>query len=84
MSSKPINGEQQHNSALLTLSTILQMVVASAAKAAKAEMGTLFLNAKEGVNIQKTLAEMGHPQPLTPLQIDNTTAHAILRCTCKQ
>jgi hypothetical protein len=26
---------------------------------------------------------MGHLQPATPLQTDNTTAHAILRGTCK-
>jgi hypothetical protein len=43
MSSKPKNGEQQHNGALLTLSIIIRMVVASAAKA---EMGALFLSAK--------------------------------------
>jgi hypothetical protein len=33
MSSKPRNGEQQHNGAVLTLSTILRMVVGSAAEA---------------------------------------------------
>jgi hypothetical protein len=57
------------------------MVVASAAEA---EIGALFLNAKEGVNIWNILKEMGHPQPATPIQTDNTTAHGILRGTCKQ
>jgi hypothetical protein len=52
MSSKPRNGEQQQNGSLLTLSTILRMVVASAAEA---EIGALFLNAKEGVNIRNIL-----------------------------
>jgi hypothetical protein len=33
MSFKPISGEQQHNSAVLTLYTIFRMVVASAAEA---------------------------------------------------
>jgi hypothetical protein len=80
MSSKPKNGEKQHNGTLLTLPTLLRMVVASAAEA---EMGALFLNAKEGVNIWNILAEMGHPQRATPLQTDNTTAHTILRSTCK-
>jgi hypothetical protein len=56
------------------------MVVASAAEV---EIGALFLNAKEGVNIRNILREMGHPQPATPLQTDNTTAHTILRGTCK-
>jgi hypothetical protein len=52
MSSKPRNGEQQYNRSILTLSTILRMVVASAAEA---EIGALFLNAKEGVNIRNIL-----------------------------
>jgi hypothetical protein len=47
-------------------------------------MSDLFLNAKDGVNIWNILAEMGHPQPTTPLQTDTTTSHKILRVTCKQ
>jgi hypothetical protein len=58
MSSKPKKGEQHHNGPLLTLSTILHMVVASAVEA---EIGALVLNVKEGVNIQNILREMGHP-----------------------
>jgi hypothetical protein len=81
MSSKPRNGEQKHNGAVLTLSTILRMVVASAAEA---EIGALFLNVKEGVNIRNILWEMGHPQHVTPMQTDNTTAHGILRGTFKK
>jgi hypothetical protein len=81
MSSTPRNGVQKHNGSILTLSTIIRMVVASVAEA---EIGALFLNAKEGVNIQNILKEMGHPQPATPMQTDNTTAHGILRGTCKQ
>jgi hypothetical protein len=56
MSSKPKKGEQQHNGPLLTVSKILRMVVASAAEA---EIGALFLNAREGVNIWNILCEMG-------------------------
>jgi hypothetical protein len=81
MSPKPRNGEQQHNGAVLTLPTILRMVVTSAAEA---EIGALYLNVNEGVNIWNIMWEMGHPQPATPMQTDNTTAHGILRGTCKQ
>jgi hypothetical protein len=42
------------------------------------------LNAKEGVSIRNILKEMGHPQLATPMQTYNTTAHGILRGTCKQ
>jgi hypothetical protein len=81
MSSKPQNGQQHHNAPLLTLLAILRMVIASAAEAG---IGTLFLNAKEGVSIWNNLHEMGHPQPAMPLQTDNTTAHERIRGTCKQ
>jgi hypothetical protein len=57
------------------------MVVAGAAEA---EIGALYLNAKEGVNIRNILWEMGDPQPATPMQTDSTTAHGILRGTCKK
>jgi hypothetical protein len=57
------------------------MVVANAAEA---EIGALFLNAKEGVNIRNILKEMGHPQLATPMQTENTTAYGILSSTCKQ
>jgi hypothetical protein len=81
MSSTPKKGEQQHNGPLLTLSTILIMTVSSATEA---EIGALFLYAKESVNIQNILKELGHPQPATPMQTDDTTAHGIIGGTCKQ
>jgi hypothetical protein len=46
--------------------------------AAEAELGALFLNAKEAVVISQILTEMGHPQPSTPIQTDNTTAEAVV------
>jgi hypothetical protein len=48
------------------------MVVASAAEA---EIGALFLNSKEDVNIRNILKGMGHPQLATPMQTNITTAH---------
>ncbi len=46
--------------------------------AAEAELGALFLNAKEAVIIRQILTEMGHPQPRTPIQTDNTMAEAVV------
>ena len=46
--------------------------------AAEAELGALFLNAKEAVIIRLILTKMGHPQPRTPIQTDNTTAEAVI------
>ena len=45
-------------------STILKMVVASAAEA---ELGALFYNAKDAAMLRTTLEEMGHPQVATPI-----------------
>ncbi len=46
--------------------------------AAEAELGALFINAKEAVYLRQILTEMGHPQPKTPIQTDNTTAEGVI------
>jgi len=46
--------------------------------AAEAELGALFINAKEVVHLRHILEEMGHPQPRTPIQTDNTTAEGVI------
>ena len=66
----PIN-----NGAVLGISQIIKAVMSSAAEA---ELGALFINAKMAVAMRQTLEELGHPQPRTPIQRDNATAHALL------
>ena len=51
--------------------------------AAEAELGALFMNAQEGIPMRTTLEELGHPQPPTPVRIDNKTAYGIATQTCK-
>ena len=63
------------------MSTILKCVAASAAEA---ELGALFLNALEVKILRLTLAELGHPQPPTPIHTDNTTAVLIVNNTIKR
>ncbi len=36
------------------------------------------INAKTAISIRQTLIELGRPQPRTPMQTDNATAHALL------
>ena len=43
-----------------------------------------FLNIKEGRVLRLTLAEMGHPQPPTPIHCDNATAVDIAKETVKK
>ncbi len=60
---------------------ILKLVAASAAEA---ELGALFLNAQEAKVMRITLEELGHPQPPTPIHIDNTTTVGIVNSTIKR
>ncbi len=46
--------------------------------AAEAELGILYINACKAVPQHQTLAEMGHKQPQTPMQTDNTTALGVI------
>ncbi len=57
---------------------ILQIIKAVMSLAAEAELGALFINAKTVVSMRRTLEELGHPQPRTPIQTNNLTAHALL------
>ena len=69
------------NGPVLSLSAILKCVAASTAEA---ELGALFLNAKEAKILRLTLIEMGHPQPPNPIHIDNTTVVGIVNNTIKR
>ena len=46
--------------------------------AAEVEFGALYLNAKEAVYLRQILTELGHPQPRTPIQTDNSTAEGVI------
>jgi hypothetical protein len=70
----------QINGAIHITYTILKLVAASAAEV---ELGTLFLNAQEANVIHLVLDELGHPQPPTPIHIDNTTMVGIVNNTIK-
>jgi hypothetical protein len=56
----------------------LQIIIAVMSSAAEAELGALFIKTKTMVSMQQTLKEMGHPQTRTPIQTNNSTAHALL------
>jgi hypothetical protein len=59
------------NGAILIISKVLEHVMSSAAEA---EIGAVFINAKEGAVLRTALEELGPPQPPTPMETDNTTA----------
>ena len=68
---KPPLTEPPLNGPIHTVSKILHNVMASAAEA---EIGATFQNVQEAMPIRTTLQEIGHPQPPTPIRVDNSTA----------
>ena len=46
--------------------------------AAEAELGAMYINAHTAVEEQIILEEMGHKQPATPVQVNNSTAEGII------
>jgi len=79
--SLPTDGDPiKLNGAIHITCIILKLITASAAEA---ELGALFLNAQEAKVIRLTLAKLGHPQPPTPIHINNTTTVGIVNNTIK-
>jgi hypothetical protein len=69
------------NGAVLIIITVLNHAMSAEAEA---EIGAVFLNAKEGTVLRTTLEELGHPQPPKPLQNDNTIDTGYSNGTIKQ
>ncbi len=68
--SKPPN-----NGAILTIAQIIKAVMSLAPEA---EVGALYINCRDTIPASHTLEFMGHPQPLTPMQTNNTTALGVV------
>jgi hypothetical protein len=76
------NDKNLNNGAILIISKVLKHVMSSAAEA---EIGAVFINAKEGAVLRTTLEELGHTNtPPTPMETDNTTATGYSNGTIKQ
>jgi hypothetical protein len=71
----PINGP------VLVTANIIKETVSSAAEA---ELAALFHNAQEALPLRHALIELGHPQPPSPMQTDNSTAAGLANDTVKQ
>ena len=77
------NADKPHklNGAILSIAKVIKNVMASATEA---ELGAMYINAKEAVAIKNTLTELGHEQPPTTIITDNEVAHGIVNKTMKQ
>ena len=77
----PANFEPTLNGIVFVVYKILRNIMASDAEV---KLGDLFLNCRESVLVIITLEEMGHPQPPTPIQVDNSIVLGIATDTIKQ
>ena len=59
----------ENNGAVLSVAQIIKNAMSSAAEA---KIGALFINSRQAVTARTTLEEVGHIQPPTPIQADNT------------
>jgi hypothetical protein len=64
-----------NNGAILNIAHIIKHVMSSATEA---ELGALYIMAREAVYMRIILEEMGHKQPPTPIQTDNAMAEAVV------
>ena len=64
-----------NNGAALNIAHIIKHVMSSATEA---ELAALYIVAREAVCIRIILEELGHKQPPTPLQTDNSMAEAVI------
>ena len=64
-----------NNGAVLNIAQIMKTIMSLAAEA---EIVAMYVNAREAVPARQSLNEMGHRQPRTPMQTDNTAAHSVV------
>ncbi len=64
-----------NNGAVLTVAQIITNIMSSAAEA---KLGALFINCREAIPTRHALLEMGHPQPPTLMQTNNTTSLGVV------
>jgi hypothetical protein len=70
-----------NNGAILNISKILNAVMSSAAEG---ELGALYINARKAIPMRQLLEEMGHKQPKTPIQTNNSTALGVVNKNIQQ
>ena len=80
MTTPPTN-RPRPNGPIHSISRIMSNVMGSAAEA---KIGAAYINDQEAVPIRTLLSELGHPQPATPIQVDNSTAGGFSNDTIKQ
>ena len=74
-------GEYTLNGPIHVISKILKFVIGSAVEA---EIGVAHMMAQQSIEIRLCLIEMGHTQPPTLIEVDNTTVVGFTNKTIKK
>jgi hypothetical protein len=61
-----------------TIHNVAEITKGVMSSAAKAELGAMYINARKAIEERIILEEMGHKQPATPIQVNNSTAEGII------
>ena len=69
------------NGPILVLAKVIKNAMASAAEA---EVGAPHMSAQEAAGVKNTLEEMGHPQPATSIETDNSATQRVINGTIEQ
>ncbi len=69
------SADPANNRAIINIAQLIRAIMSSAAEA---ELEALYINAREAIPQRHTLKEMGHKQPPTPMQTNNTTAVGVV------
>ena len=65
----------ENNGAVHTVAQIIKTIMSSAAEV---ELGAIYINCREAIPTRHLLEAMGHRQPPTPIQTDNSTALGVV------
>ena len=79
--STPPTTRPRLNGSIHSISQIMSNVMGSAAEA---NIGAAYINGQEAVPICTLLRKLGHPQPATPIQVDNSTVNGFSNNNIKQ
>ena len=71
----PVHTTVQNAPILIECKTLKHVVTS----AAKCETAAVFHNAQQAIPIQHILTQIGHPQPVTPLIMDNTITENFIK-----
>ena len=52
--------------------------------AAEAEIGAAYINGQDSIPMRTLLLELGHSDPATPIQVDNSTTNGFANDTIKK